>query len=113
MTKKKTLDGVLLKDFKEDSLLLMVAMENIVLACRLSEEFGGTTPYVHKSGFIKRGSRDREILKRVSKLESYASIARSLGVSHSYTRKIVRAEKRRALMEQPRANYLTEGDEDE
>jgi Mor family transcriptional regulator len=86
-----------IQDFPTDSLLLMVAMENIALACRLSEEFGGTTQYVHKSGFIKRGSRDREILKRVSKLESYASIARSLGVSHSYTRKIVRAEKNEHL----------------
>lgn len=100
-----------IQDFPTDSLLLMVAMENIALACRLSEEFGGTTPYVHKSGFIKRGSRDREILKRVRKLEPYCSIARSMGVSHNYTRKIVRAEKRRTLMEQPRANYLTEGDE--
>ncbi len=100
-----------IQDFPTDSLLLMVAMENITLACRLSEEFGGTTPYVHKSGFIKRGSRDRRILKRASKLEPYSSIARSIGVSHNYTRKIVRAEKRRALMEQARSNYLTEGDE--
>ena len=100
-----------IQDFPTDSLLLMVAMENIALACRLSEEFGGTTPYVHQSGFIKRGSRDRAILKRVRKLEPYSSIARSMGVSHNYIRKIVRAEKRRTLMEQPRANYLTEGDE--
>jgi hypothetical protein len=113
MTNKEKYSGVWQKDFKADSLLLMVANENIALAYRLSEEFGGTTPYVHKLGYIKKGSRDREILKRASKLEPYSRIARSLGVSHNYTRKIVRAEHRRALMENLRANNLTEGDEDE
>jgi hypothetical protein len=113
MTNKKKYSGIWQKDFKADSLLLMVAMENIALACRLSEEFGGTTPYVHKLGYIKRGSRDREILERARKLEPYSSIARSLGVSHDYTSKIVRAEHRRVFMENLRANNLTEGDEDE
>jgi hypothetical protein len=111
MTNNEKYSGVWQKDFKADSLLLMVAKENIALACRLSEEFGGTTPYVHKLGYIKKGSRDREILERARKLERCSSIAQSMGLSHHHTRKIIHAERRRLFSKYLRENPLTKGDE--
>ena len=48
MTNKEKHDAVQQQDFQADSLLYQVAQKDVDLACRLSEEFGGTSQYIQQ-----------------------------------------------------------------
>ena len=78
------------QDFPSHSILYEVAKIDIMLACRLAEEFGGTNQYIHHMSSIERSIRNRLIMKRASKLEGRGIIAKDVGLCEGYVRQIIR-----------------------
>tara|TARA_B100000686_G_C15882128_1_gene521522 strand:+ start:116 stop:496 length:381 start_codon:yes stop_codon:yes gene_type:complete len=77
-------------DFKPDTLLHLIATENIQLAYAISEAFGGTNQYIHQIRSIERSIRNRLIMKRASKLEGRSIIAKDVGLCEGYVTQIIR-----------------------
>ena len=91
-------EDVQIEDFPTHSLLYEVAKIDIELACRLAEEFGGTNQYIHQMDSIKQSVRNRQIIKRASKLEGHRIIAKDVGLCEGYVTQIIR-KKLRSLMQ--------------
>jgi Mor family transcriptional regulator len=81
---------VRIKDFPAHSLLLEVAKMDTTIACRLAEEFGGTSQYIHQLDSIAHSVRNRQIINRSNKLVSHYRIAKELGLSSGWVRQIIR-----------------------
>ena len=79
-----------INDFKQDTPLHLIAKENIKLACKVSERFGGTNQYIHQMDSIEQSIRNRLIINRSNKLVSHYRIAKELGLSSGWVRQIIR-----------------------
>ena len=80
------------KDFPNNSLLHQVAKADINLACKLSEQYGGSKVYLCKLDSIERSVRNRSILKRASTCEGHNRIANDLGLTGNWVRRIIMAD---------------------
>ena len=89
---------ILFDDFKPDSLLHLIATENIQLAYAISEAFGGTNQYIHHMSSIEKSVRNRLIMERASKLVGRSIIAKEVGLCEGYVTQIIR-KKIRSLMQ--------------
>ena len=85
-----------INDFKPGTLLHLIAKENIQLACEVSEWLGGTNQYIHQLHSIEQSVRNRQIMTRSNQFVSHHRIAKELGLSSGWVRKIIR-ERRPSL----------------
>ena len=79
-----------INDFKPGTLLYLIAKENIQLACEVSEWLGGTNQYIHQLNSIEQSVRNRQIMTRSNQFVSHHRIAKELGLSSGWVRKIIR-----------------------
>ena len=91
------INKILVDDFKPDSLLHLIATENIQLAYAISEAFGGTNQYIHHMSSIERRVRNRLIMERASKLEGRSIIAKDVGLCEGYVTQIIRKKIRSSM----------------
>ena len=78
------------------TLLYLIAKENIQLACEVSEWLGGTNQYIHQLDSIEQSVRNRQIMTRSNQFVSHHRIAKELGLSSGWVKKIIR-ERRPSL----------------
>jgi hypothetical protein len=88
---------ILFDDFKPDTLLHLIATENIQLAYAISELFGGTNQYIHHMSSIEKSVRNRLIMERASKLVGRSIIAKEVELCEGYVRQIIRKKIRSSM----------------
>lgn len=82
-----------IEDFKEDSLLRVVAEVNLQLAIKLVDEFNGLYEYIPVHTWIYRPALKRYLHAERDHIKSIKTLARELGTSPKYVRKLVRTSK--------------------
>ena len=93
MVRPKLRKLVNVEDFKEDSLLRMVAETDLKLAIKLVDEFNGLYEYIPVHTWIYRNAIRRYLHGERDKIKSVKTLARELGTSTDYVRKLVRTSK--------------------
>ena len=84
---------VAVEDFKENSLLRMVADKNLDLAIKIVDEFNGLYEYIPVHTWIYRNAIRRYIHVERNKIKSTKTLAKELGTSTDYIRKLLRNSK--------------------
>ena len=86
-------DMVVIDDFKENSLLRMVADRNLDLAIKIVDEFNGLYEYIPVHTWIYRNAIRRYLHAERNKIKSTKTLAKELGTSTDYIRKLLRHSK--------------------
>ena len=94
---------VQVEDFKENSLLRLVAEKDLKLAMQLVDEFNGLYEYIPIHTWVYRNAIRRYIHGERDKIKSTKTLARELGTSTDYIRRLLRSSKHllEALPEPP------------
>ena len=84
---------VAVEDFKENSLLRMIADSNLDLAIKIVDVFNGLYEYIPVHTWIYRNAIRRYIHAERDQIKSTKTLARELGTSTDYIRKLLRNSK--------------------